>query len=133
PENAASARILIIDSIGILAQLYQYASFSMIGGGFGVGIHNILEAAAFGNPVLFGPHYQKFTEARELIRLGGAFCVRNADELTRITKELLENPEEYHRVSSICQTYVEHGKGATNRILQGIQTLGFIAPSRNNH
>jgi len=129
-ETASSARVIIVDSIGFLAQLYQYASFSMIGGGFGVGIHNILEAAAFGNPVFFGPNYGKFTEARELIRLGGAFCVKQASDLIRITEELISEPDEYSRVSSVCQTYVEHGQGATHRILQGIQTLGFMAPSR---
>ncbi|MFH1936718.1 MAG: 3-deoxy-D-manno-octulosonic acid transferase, partial [Bacteroidota bacterium] len=133
PENAASTRIIIVDSIGILAHLYQYASISLIGGGFGAGIHNILEAAGFGNPVLFGPNYQKFTEARELIEAGGAFCVKTPADLERVVTSLLHDPESYSRVSSICKNYVENGQGATRRILQGIQTLGFIAPSRNNH
>ncbi|MFC2101855.1 3-deoxy-D-manno-octulosonic acid transferase [Bacteroidota bacterium] len=132
PENATSARVIVVDSIGILAHLYQYASFSFIGGGFGVGIHNILEAAAFGNPVLFGPNFQKFTEARELIRLGGAFSVRDKREFAAVMKELLQSDEEYQKISSICQNYVESNRGATRRILQGIQTLGFIAPPKNN-
>lgn len=127
-QHAVNARVLIIDSIGILAHLYQYAHLTLIGGGFGVGIHNILEAAVFGNPVMFGPNFRKFTEARELIRLGGAFPVANEGELAGITKRLLENEEEYSRISSICRTYVENGRGATRRILQGIQTIGFIAP-----
>ncbi|MBC8313971.1 MAG: 3-deoxy-D-manno-octulosonic acid transferase, partial [Bacteroidetes bacterium] len=132
-ENAASARILILDSIGILAHLYQYATFSMIGGGFGVSIHNTLEAAAFGNPVMFGPNYRKFTEACDLISLGGAFCINRSADLSQIVSKLLKDTEELSRVSNISRTYVENGRGATNRILQGIQNLGFIAPSQSKH
>lgn len=131
-ETASSARVIIMDSIGILAHLYQYAYVSVIGGGFGVGIHNTLEAAAFGNPVAFGPNFQKFSEARELVRLGGAFSIRNSTELSELVNGLLENEEEYHRISYICHNYVENNRGATHRILQGIQTLGFIASSRKN-
>ena len=130
-ENAASARILILDSIGILAHLYQYATFSMIGGGFGVSVHNTLEAAAFGNPVMFGPNYRKFTEACDLISLGGAFCINRSADLSHIVSKLLKDPDELRRVSNISRTYVEHGRGATNRILHGIQNLGFIAPSQS--
>ena len=130
PENSAAARILIIDSIGMLAHLYQYSTFAWIGGGFGVGIHNILEAAVFGNPVMFGPNFQKFTEARELIHLGGAYCLQDENELTRIISDLIASTNEYNRVSSICKSFVENGQGATRRITQGIQTLGFITPSR---
>lgn len=131
-ENAATARIVIVDSIGILARLYRYASFAMIGGGFGAGIHNILEAAAFGSPVFFGPNYLKFTEARELIRTGGAFPVNGSPELIRMTSGLLNDPDEYRRVSTICRNYVEQGQGATERILRGIRNLGFVAPSPGN-
>jgi len=129
PENAASAAILIIDSIGILAHLYQYASFSMIGGGFGVGIHNILEAAAFGNPVMFGPNYRKFTEAKELIDAGGAFCVKTPADVQQVLMMLLSSSDEYSRISAIGKNYVETGRGATQRILNGIQNLGFIEPA----
>jgi len=132
PDNATTAHILIVDTIGILGYLYQYADISMIGGGFGAGIHNILEAAAFGSPVVFGPNYRKFTEANELIRMGGAFCVSNTSGLKEVTWKLLENTEEHRRVSGICKKYVEHGQGATGRILKGIQTLGFIAPPAKN-
>jgi len=132
PENAAVSKIVIIDTIGILARLYQYATVSMIGGGFGAGIHNILEAAAFGNPVIFGPNFHKFTEARELIQMGGAFSIKNEEALITSTKDLLDHPEAYIRASSICRSYVEQGRGATRRILQGIQTLGFIGSPRKN-
>ncbi len=82
-ENATSARVLIVDGIGYLAHLYQYATIAYIGGGFGAGIHNVLEAATFGKPVIFGPKYHKFREAAELIKAGGAFCIH--DEIHRGT------------------------------------------------
>ncbi len=72
-NNIEAADVLIIDQIGILSGLYQYCDIAYIGGGFGKGIHNILEAATFGKPIIFGPNYQKFKEAVDLIDLGGAF------------------------------------------------------------
>ncbi len=74
--NSHEARILVVDSIGILASLYRYAFISFVGGGFGVGIHNILEPAAFGVPVIFGPNYNRFREARELIHESGAISIK---------------------------------------------------------
>jgi 3-deoxy-D-manno-octulosonic-acid transferase len=116
-ENAASCNILIIDSIGQLSHLYQYATIAYIGGGFGVGIHNILEAATFGKPVIFGPKYEKFREAVELIEAGGAFSVHNPEQLSHRTIELLGNNELYQKSSSICSDYVNQKKGATEIIL----------------
>ena len=71
----------MIDNIGMLSSLYRYSNVAYIGGGFGAGIHNTLEAAAFGLPVIFGPNYQKFREARELVAMQLGFCVNNAEEL----------------------------------------------------
>ena len=80
-DNAGLADILIIDSVGILSKLYRYATVAFIGGGFGGGIHNIQEPVTFGVPVLFGPNYHKFSEARDLVSLGGVFCVTSSEEL----------------------------------------------------
>ena len=93
-EEVKNAEILIIDSIGMLSQLYQYGTLAYIGGGFGVGIHNILEASAFGLPVFMGPNYHKFNEAKELIELGGAFEVTKPDELIKKVNILLNDKEE---------------------------------------
>jgi 3-deoxy-D-manno-octulosonic-acid transferase len=127
-NDAAAARVLIIDTIGILAHLYRYASFALVGGGFGSGIHNILEAAAFGKPVFFGPRYGKFTEARELLGAGGAFCVNTPEELEQIVSKLVHDPEALSSASAVCRNYVESNRGATRRIVQGIRNLGFIGP-----
>jgi 3-deoxy-D-manno-octulosonic-acid transferase len=127
-NDAAAARVLIIDTIGILAYLYRYASFALVGGGFGSGIHNILEAAAFGKPVFFGPRYGKFTEARELLGAGGAFCVNTPEELEQIVSKLVHDPEALSSASAVCRNYVESNRGATRRIVQGIRNLGFIGP-----
>jgi len=119
-ENIHDFRVLIIDSIGILAHLYQYPFIAYIGGGFGSGIHNILEAAAFGVPVIFGPNYKKFREAKELISLGGAFTISDANQFIQITNRLLTHTEEYSTSSVICYQYVQEHKGVTEKILEKI-------------
>ncbi len=124
--NAAKvkkAEILIIDSIGMLSQLYQYGTIAYIGGGFGVGIHNILEASAFGLPVFFGPVYHKFNEARELIELKGAFEVKKTEELLLKTDELLSDAAKLASASAISKNYVLNGCGATGIILKSVNEL----------
>jgi 3-deoxy-D-manno-octulosonic-acid transferase len=116
-ENSGRARILIIDSVGILSRLYRYATLAFIGGGFGVSIHNIQEPITFGVPVFFGPHYRKFKEATDLVNLGAAFPVENQDDLIRKVKELLSDPSGYKRISAMCKEYVDANRGATERIM----------------
>jgi len=121
-ENAPHARVLVVDGIGYLSHLYQYSTIAYIGGGFGVGIHNILEAATFGKPVIFGPKFQKFREAVELIEEGGAFSINNQHQLNNRTIELLNNPELLQKASAICSGYVQKKKGATEIILSSFRT-----------
>jgi 3-deoxy-D-manno-octulosonic-acid transferase len=116
--NIRESRILIIDSIGILAYLYRYSFVAFVGGGFGVGIHNILEPAAFGIPIIFGPNYEKFREARELIIEGGATSINNEREFREAIMDLADVPDEYRRSSEICRSYVASHKGATAHILK---------------
>ena len=118
-----NAEILIIDSIGMLSQIYQYGKLAFIGGGFGTGIHNILEASAFGLPVFFGPNYTKFIEAKDLIEAKGAFEVHTPDELITIVDELLSSPEKLNQASFINKNYVFQKRGATSIILQSIDKL----------
>jgi 3-deoxy-D-manno-octulosonic-acid transferase len=119
-DNAVSCNLLIIDGIGYLSHLYQYATIAYIGGGFGVGIHNILEAAAFGKPVIFGPKFEKFREAVDLIEAGGAFPVNNSEQLNNRTIELMEDEVFRKKSSEICSAYVSRKKGATEIILSNI-------------
>jgi 3-deoxy-D-manno-octulosonic-acid transferase len=117
PQDVKNAEILIIDSIGMLSQLYQYGVLAYIGGGFGVGIHNILEAAAFGLPVFFGTNYHKFNEAKELIALKGAFEVTRPEDLVYKVKDLLSDQLKLKTASEISKKYVSDNCGATAIIL----------------
>jgi len=116
-ENAGQAGILLIDSVGILAQLYQYATLAYVGGGFGSGIHNIQEPVTFGVPVFFGPGYHKFKEAVDLVALGGVFCVNSPEELIRKTDLILADRPVYQCISAICSHYVDENRGATEKIM----------------
>jgi 3-deoxy-D-manno-octulosonic-acid transferase len=117
------AQVLIIDSIGMLSNLYQYASIAYIGGGFGKGIHNILEPATFGMPLIFGPNYRKFAEACELVQYGGAFSVRNSSDLQKNVESVLSNYKLLSNISEITQKYVDLKKGATHKILLFLNTI----------
>lgn len=118
-SNIKEAKVLIIDNIGMLSSLYQYGTIAFIGGGFGKGIHNILEAATFGLPVIFGPNYQKFAEAKELIKLGGAFSTNDVAEFEK-TMQLLSDEQVLKTASQISKMYVQGRVGATDKILSKI-------------
>ena len=111
-------RVLIIDSIGLLSSLYRYGMMAYIGGGFGVGIHNILEAATFGLPVVFGPNYTRFREAREMVSLGAAFPVRNISDLKETMGRLIKTPEMLKRASSLARQFVLDNQGATAAVMK---------------
>jgi 3-deoxy-D-manno-octulosonic-acid transferase len=107
--------VLIIDNIGMLSSIYKYGSIAFIGGGFGKGIHNILEAATFGLPVLFGPNYFKFTEAKELLEQEGAFVIKNTADINEVF-EKLNNYSIYNIYSSNAREYVQTRMGASQKI-----------------
>ncbi|MFD0766073.1 3-deoxy-D-manno-octulosonic acid transferase [Mucilaginibacter lutimaris] len=108
---------LIIDNIGMLSSLYQYADIAYIGGGFGSGIHNTLEAAAFGMPVIFGPKYDKFKEARDLVELKAGFSINSQDELNRVAGSLMNDGAARYAAAVIAKNYVEQNVGATEAII----------------
>jgi len=112
-----AADVLIIDTIGILSSVYQYGTVAYIGGGFGKGIHNILEAATFGLPVIFGPQFSKFKEAHDLINSGGAFSISDYDELLQILTSLLTGENTLQSASEMARNYVISSKGATEKII----------------
>ena len=111
-------QVLIIDNIGLLSSLYAYGTIAYIGGGFGKGIHNTLEAAAFGLPVIFGPKYQKFQEAKDLIELNAGFSISNQAELNDCFK-LLQS-DTHKEAGKQARAYVDSQKGATTQILKKI-------------
>jgi len=117
----ADYEVLIIDNIGMLSSIYQYGTVAYIGGGFGSGIHNILEPATFGLPVLFGPDYHKFQEAIDLIELGGAFEVSSKKTTTEKLDKLFIDKKYCIEAGNICKKYVETNKGATQIITEHIK------------
>ena len=116
----AGARVLIIDNIGMLSSLYRCGKVAYIGGGFGKGIHNTLEAAAYGRPVIFGPNYEKFNEAKELVKIGGGFSIDDEEELSRVIVRFVNSTEELEKASKASAEYVQKNKGATEMILNAI-------------
>jgi len=119
------SKILIVNTIGILSQLYQYARFVYIGGGFGVNIHNIQEPVTFGCPVVFGPKYKSFKEAVDLVALQGAFSVSDAAELETIFLRLMNDETFYTQASETCRNYLKSQVGATKVIMQGFEKALF--------
>ncbi len=109
----STTQVLVLDTIGILSSVYGYASWSYIGGGFGVGIHNTLEAATFGLPIAFGPKYEKFKEARDMVALGAATKVESAEELSLWFAPLRDDAEHLTRTSTIAKDYTAKNQGAT--------------------
>lgn len=109
---------LIIDNIGMLSRLYYYATITYVGGGFGDdGLHNILEAAVYGKPVIFGPEYERNFEAEEMIDCSGAISINNALDLEKIVTELLSNKDELSSRSIAAKEYVYKNAGATEKII----------------
>jgi len=125
PSVSVSRNVLVINTIGILSQLYQYARFVYIGGGFGVNIHNIQEPVTFGCPVVFGPKYTDFKEACDLVQLQGAFSINNGAELEEIFIRLMNDETFFAKASETCKTYMTSQVGATEKIMQGFKNILF--------
>jgi 3-deoxy-D-manno-octulosonic-acid transferase len=119
-EESHKARVLIIDNIGILSSAYRYSYIAVVGGGFGKGIHNILEPACWGTPVLFGPNYKGFKEAVDIISGQGAFCFRNSVEFRSIIDNWLTDEKLYKFSSAMVSGYITQNKGATEKIVRTI-------------
>ena len=119
-KNVHQCQVLIVDSVGLLSSLYRYGTLAYLGGGFGVGIHNILEAATFGLPVIFGPNYKKFKEAVDLINRGGAFSIQNYSELENILLKMYGNSEQRLASGATSRKYVRKNIGSTELIIQKV-------------
>ena len=123
-SEAEEADVLIVNTIGLLSRLYRYADLAYIGGAFGKGLHNILEAAVFGVPVIFGPHIRKFPEAQGLINAGGGFSIANSQELTSVMERL--NSNNAHQEAGACaRKFIENHQGATLKVTDFIVSSCF--------
>ncbi|WP_353168471.1 glycosyltransferase N-terminal domain-containing protein [Flavobacterium sp.] len=120
-DKLADFQVFIIDTIGILTKIYSYADIAYVGGGFGnPGVHNLLEPATFGIPIVIGPNYSHFAEAIALVGLNGCISIKNQSELNDAFNLLLQNEEERLEKGHICSTFVQMNKGATDRILKAV-------------
>ena len=120
--EATNAKLLLIDNVGMLSRLYHYAAITYVGGGFSEdGIHNILEAAVWGKPVLFGTNYKKYREAEELIAAGGAFSVGDGSALKKLVDNFRSNENHLQAAGNKARNYIEINLGATEKILSFIQ------------
>jgi len=119
-NKVADFNVLLIDNIGMLSSLYSYGSYAYIGGAFGKGLHNTLEAAAFGLPLFFGPTYHKFQEAVNLVELGVAYPIENTAGLEGIFNQLVADADQRNIISRKAKDYVHQQAGATELILQHV-------------
>jgi 3-deoxy-D-manno-octulosonic-acid transferase len=119
-ESVMNKQVMIVDTIGILSSIYKYADLSYIGGGFGVGIHNTLEASIFGMPIVFGPNYQKFNEAKTMVSLGIAFSINNFPSLNLIFDQLLSDSEKRNFITEECSNFINQNLGASQIILNKV-------------
>ena len=119
--NLKNYQVFIIDTVGILTKIYSYADIAYVGGGFGnPGVHNILEPATFGLPVVIGPNYSHFAEATALVNMEGCISIQNQTELNEAFDLLLQNEDERFEKGHICSTFVQMNKGATQTIINHI-------------
>lgn len=120
-EELKKAQVFIIDTIGILTKIYSYADIAYVGGGFGnPGVHNILEPATFGVPIVIGPNYSHFAEATALVHQEGCISIKNENDLKLAFDSLLYNSDERNEKGHICETFVQMNKGATSKIINQI-------------
>jgi 3-deoxy-D-manno-octulosonic-acid transferase len=115
--------VLIIDNIGLLSRLYRYGEFAFVGGAYGKGLHNILEAACYGIPIFFGnKNFEKFQEAKDLINRGGAFDVADYSDLL-MKYEQVNTPENFMLACEVTRSYVLENLGATDKIMKYCRSI----------
>lgn len=121
PEEAAEADVLIIDCFGLLSSMYNYGDVAYIGGGFGVGIHNTLEAAVWNMPVIFGPHNKKFQEAQGLLKSGGGFEINTYEDFSGLMSSLMNDETFLRQAGDKAGAFVAHLAGATDKVLASVK------------
>lgn len=119
-DDFVESRVLILDGVGVLSKAYRYAKMAIIGGGFGDGIHNILEPAVFGVPSIFGPNYKKFNEANILIKRQGVSSYRDYSEFEVLLKMYLRDDKFLKKASDVCLDFIAENEGATQRVINKI-------------
>ena len=121
-QNITDTQVFIVDIIGILTKIYSVADIAYVGGGLETGLHNVLEPATFGNPILIGPKHDKFNEAVDLVNLGGCIVVNNQEEFNNQLERLFSDADYRQAKGKIAGDYITNNIGATNLILEYINT-----------
>jgi 3-deoxy-D-manno-octulosonic-acid transferase len=122
----AESNILILDTMGLLSKLYRFSNLTYIGGGFGKGIHNILEPAVFEHPILIGPNYQKFNEAKRLIDLGCVFSLATTNEVPHLMRNILLSAEYINEIKRKMGNYIQENTNVSDRILVFLREQGYL-------
>jgi 3-deoxy-D-manno-octulosonic-acid transferase len=122
-KEVGDCDVLIVDTIGLLTKIYSYADIAYVGGGFATGLHNTLEPAVFGVPVIIGPQYEGFKEAEDLVAQKGILPVHDAWTFGELIKKLLDNPEFRKKTGALNATYIAKNKGASTQIMTYIRKL----------
>ncbi|MDO5607978.1 MAG: glycosyltransferase N-terminal domain-containing protein [Capnocytophaga sp.] len=121
-KNLADYEVLVIDTVGILTKIYSYASIAYVGGGMGkTGLHNVLEPAVFGIPVVIGRHFEKFNEAKELVKIGGVLSVENENEFAETLSLLLSDNAKRIEIGKINAAFIAKNKGATEKFIASVK------------
>ncbi len=122
-HDLTDANVLIIDTIGLLTKIYSYADIAYVGGGFATGLHNTLEPAIFGIPVIIGPKYEGFKEAEALVKSGGILVVHEKGSFAEVADKLIREPAHRHKTGKINTTYIAEHRGASNEIVRYLSSL----------
>ena len=123
-ENLSGYQVMIVDTVGILSKIYAYADVAYIGGGYTKsGVHNTLEAATYGLPIVIGPNFKKFKEVKDLVSLKGCISVDNSDDLSKFLKIMYQDSEARAEKSNITKNYVIQNLGATQKIMQTVKDI----------
>jgi 3-deoxy-D-manno-octulosonic-acid transferase len=120
-RHGGAGQVIVVDSVGVLAEIYEYGDIAYVGGSFSTGVHNVIEPAVMGVPVLFGPVHKNSFEALELLRCGSAIEVKNSVEMSRALDALIADPAMRARMGELARTYVESQVGATERCFDAIR------------
>lgn len=124
--NADQSNVLILDTMGLLSKVYRYADIAVIGGGFGKGIHNTIEAAVYGIPVIFGPKFKKYHEAVQMVNLGAAFSIHSKEEFSNTIQQLLQDKVFYKNAAQAAANYCDENIKASSKVLQYLKTTGVL-------
>jgi len=122
-QNLKEFDILVVDTIGLLTKIYSYANIAYVGGGFATGLHNTMEPAVFGIPIIIGPQFEGFKEAKDLVKEGGIIPISSQGSFNNLMSELLDNPISIKNIGEINSNYINSNRGAANLIMQHISKI----------